>query len=178
MKIVWLAAIALSLTLNATTLKQLINAYQEKNYYDVCMKGTKIFDQIKRDENLVTMYAFSCLHIDKIDRLAVPILVLGKTPASRKNRAYFSLILAQKNILVSALLDGTPFHNLSVPNTDYVLSRVFTLFFQKKYKKTDNRYIMQDDLARYELYTKRVGKSKWVFIEETRKGKTYIHRYR
>jgi len=169
------------LTVQAVDITSLIKAYKNKNYALVCKKGYKLFDKLRKDENLLTMYAFSCLKIDYIDRLAVPILILGKTPQSRNNRAYFSLILAQKNILTAALFDGIKFKDLNIPQTDYVLSKVFNLYFQKKYKKTDNRYIMQDPVTniKYEMNVLRRNRSeKLLSIKEIRPNKTIIHYYR
>ncbi len=164
--------------LHANPIKKLIQDYKEKNYYDVCMNGIRYFKILQRDENLLSMYAFSCLYIDKIDRLYLPTMMLGKTKTSRHNRSYFSLIIAQKNILVSALIDHEQYEGLNVPNTDYVLSRVFNLYFQKKYKKIDNVYIMQDSIAKYRVYVKEENKKKWLFIEEERDGKKFLHKYR
>ncbi len=168
------------LTAQAVDLASLIKAYKNRNYAYVCKKGYKLFDKLRKDENLVTMYAFSCLRIDYIDRLAVPILILGKTPQSRNNRAYFSLILTQKNILVSALFDGKRFEGLHVPDTDYILSKVFNLYFQKKYKKTDNEYIMHDSTNKvtYEMSVKKDRYGKVLSIKEIRPDKTIIHQYR
>ncbi len=162
----------------ATSIQTLIRYYKEKNYYDVCIEGGKVFKKLQKDENLLTMYAFSCLYVDKLDRLYVPALILGKTKESRHNRSYFSLILAQKNILFSALVDGENYEGLNIPNTDYVLSRVFNLYFQKKYKKDDNRYIMQDEQGKYILYTKSENGKIWLIIEEERNNKKFLHKYR
>ncbi len=179
MKIVTIILLTL-LTAQAFDIPSLIKAYKNKDYAFVCKKGYKLFDKLRKDENLITMYAFSCLRIDYIDRLAVPILILGKTPQSRTNRAYFSLILSQKNILTSALFDGSKFEGLHVPRTDYILSKVFNLYFQKKYKKTDNIYIMQDptDKVTYEMSVKKDRYGKVLFIKEIRPNKTTIHQYR
>ncbi|MRJ03169.1 MAG: hypothetical protein GXO19_02215 [Epsilonproteobacteria bacterium] len=174
-----LLLLLLSFTLSfGTTVAQLIQMYKEKNYYDVCSKGVKLFNRLKRDENLVTMYAFSCLYSDRLDRLSVPLLLLGKSPQSRRNRAYLSLILAQKNLLVAALFDGLQLQGINFPTTDHIISRVFDLYFKKRYKKLDNRYIMEDGEGKYRLYTKKVGEERWLFIEEIRDGKKFIHRYK
>ncbi|MRI83098.1 MAG: hypothetical protein C6I00_01630 [Nitratiruptor sp.] len=163
----------------AITINELIRMYKEQNYYDVCMQGVKIFNRFRHNEDLVSMYAFSCLYSDKLNRLAVPLLFLGKTQQSRQNRAYLSLILAQKNILVSALVDGIEFEGLNVPNTDYVLSRVFNLYFKKRYEKHDNSYILKDSEGEYKLYVKQINNRPWVIIEETRPdGKRLVHKYR
>jgi len=163
----------------ATSVAELIDAYKRGDYRYVCIKGSKLFGKFRTDENLVMMYAFSCLNIDYIDRLAVPILALGKTPESRRNRAYFSLILAQKYILLHALLDGAKYEGLNLPTTDYILSRVFNLYFQNRYKKEGDTYVMEDEQGTYRLYVKEREGKKWVFIEETDKsGKTTLHKYR
>ncbi len=163
----------------AFSLSKLISAYKSGNHRYVCIEGAKNFSKIKKDADLITMYAFSCLNIDKIDRLSVPIIFLKNSPEQRKNRAYFSLIIAQKNILVNALFDGQEFSGLNVPNSDYVLSRVFNLYFQKKYKFTDNRYNMEDERGKYTLYTDSKKGRKIMVIEEIDKdGKKIIHHYR
>ena len=169
-------------TLLFADMQTLIKKYEEGNYKFVCLNGYKLFSQIKKDEDLVTMYAFSCLKADYINRLAVPILILGKTPQSRKNRAYFSLLLAQKNLLISALGDQIEFTNLSVPNTDHIISKVFNLYFQKKYKKTDNTLVMQDPKNRDLLYKVSIIKRAsipYLKIEEYQNNKRVkIHIYR
>ncbi|NPA64398.1 MAG: hypothetical protein GXO16_05425 [Epsilonproteobacteria bacterium] len=174
-----LPSLFLALPLMASSIGELVKLYKEKNYYEVCHRGFKMFNTIKSDEDLLSMYAFACLYVDKIDRLSIPILLLGKSERGRHNRAYFSLIIAQKNILVSSVFDGKEYKNLSVPNTDYILSRVFNLYFQKKFTQTDNAYIMQDKYGKYKMFTKYDGDKRWLYIEETRPdGKKYLHKYR
>ncbi|NPA63804.1 MAG: hypothetical protein GXO16_02395 [Epsilonproteobacteria bacterium] len=173
------ATLTLASSLGAESVAELIDSYKRGDYRYVCIKGSKLFHKFRTDENLVMMYAFSCLNIDYIDRLSVPILALGKSPESRRNRAYLSLILAQKYILLHSLLDGAKYEGLNLPTTDYVLSRVFNLYFQNRYKKDGDVYIMEDDKGTYKLYIKDRDGTKWVFIEETDKnGNTTIHKYR
>ena len=160
-------------------LSKLVKEYQKKNYRYVCLQGAKEFNKLKKDPDLITMYAFSCLNIDKIDRLSVPIIFLKNSPEQRKNRAYFSLILAQKNLLTSALFDGEKFDGLSVPNSDHIISRVFNLFFNKKYKLNNNRYNMKDAFGSYTLYKeKKKGREVLVIEEKKNDGKKIIHYYR
>ncbi|BCD68069.1 hypothetical protein [Nitratiruptor sp. YY09-18] len=136
----------------ALTIQDLVKNYKNKNYKYVCTNGYKLFNKIKKDENLVSMYAFACLKSDYIDHLAVPILILKNSKYARKNRAYFSLILMQKNLLASSICDGVTFENLHVPTTDYYLSTIFNLYYQKKYKYDDNRYIFKDKNITYILH--------------------------
>ncbi len=163
---------------NDITLKQLITHYKQKDYRYVCLQGYKVFKALQKDEDLLSMYAFACLRSDYVDRLAVPILILGKTKESRKNRAYFSLILTQKNILISALADNERFANLQVPNSDHIISKIFNLFFQKKYKKVDNVYEMSDADGSYRLYLQYKKRRPYLVIEEVRQGRKILHIYR
>ncbi len=175
-----LISISFILIAHATDISSLIKAYKNKKYAYVCNKGYKLFDKLQKDQNLTMMYAFACLRIDYINRLAVPILVLSKTPQARYNRSYFSLILTQKNILTSALFDDTTFPPIHLPQTPYILSKVFNLYFQKKYKKTDNEYVMQDR-ENNTTYKMSVGKDKYgkvLIIKEIRANKTITHQYR
>lgn len=160
----------------------LIQKYRKKEYKYVCLNGYKLFSKIKKDEDLLNMYAFSCLKADYLNRLAVPILILGKTASSRKNRAYFSLILAQKNLLISALSDHESFTGLAVPNTNHIISKIFNLYFQKKYTKSDNIYIMQDPdkpNLKYRVTIIKKSSIPYLKIEEyqnNKKIKTHLYR--
>lgn len=128
---------------------------------------------------MVSMYAFSCLKVDKLDRLAVPILILGKSATGRKNRAYFSLILAQKNLLLASLCDGMQLHDLKVPDTEHLISKIFNLYYQKKCKKNDNKYICNSPDAKVH-YTIRVQHAKncSIIVTEQKDGTTTKHIYR
>ncbi|BCD62212.1 hypothetical protein NitYY0826_C1088 [Nitratiruptor sp. YY08-26] len=163
------------------SVKKLINNYQRGHYKYVCLEGYKNFRILEKDEDLLSMYAFSCLRSDYIDRLAVPLLILGKTKESRKNRAYFSLILAQKNILISALTDGEKYTNLHVPTSDHIISKVFNLYFQKKYKKIDNIYEFFDKNNKnciYRVYIQYKKSRPFLVIEEIQNKSKKIHIYR
>ncbi|NPA65059.1 MAG: hypothetical protein GXO16_08815 [Epsilonproteobacteria bacterium] len=180
-KVVLVAALATLFRplFGAESVADLIEAYKRGDHKYVCFHGSKLSGKFRNNEDLVMMYAFSCLNIDYIDRLSVPILALGKTPESRRNRAYFSLIQAQKYILIHALLDNEHYEDLNLPTTDYILSRVFNLFFKNRYKKEGDVYLMEDEKGKYKLYVKELHGKKWVYIEETTKdGKTHIHKYR
>jgi len=160
---------------HAVTLQEMVRHYNNHNYRYVCLHGYKLFRYIKKDENLLSMYAFACLKSDYIDRLAVPILLLHGSKTARKNRAYFSLILAQKNLLVSSLCDGEKLTNLRVPNTDFYLSEIFNLYYQKKYKIVDNSYIFKDKNVTYRL---KVVDGCRLWIEEKGKNFHKVHSIR
>lgn len=149
----------------------LVRHYKQKDYAYVCKYGIRLFQELRKDENLLSMYAFSCLKIDFLGRLYTPLAIMGKSAESRRNRSYLSLILAQKNILISAIADGMEFTNLSVPTTDYIISKVFNLYFQKKYKRINDTIVMQDGENRYRLFIRQSPKGyKILVIEEYKDG--------
>ncbi len=94
MKNVFLLLIS-SIIIFADVKDDMFNLYQNEKYEDVCNLGHQWLDKNIRDEEFVSLYAFSCLKSDYIDRLSVPIAVLKFSQESRSNSAYFSVILMQ-----------------------------------------------------------------------------------
>ena len=159
----------ISLNLSAGIKDKMLGLYQNAKYKEVCNKGFYNFSHIKHDENYISLYAFSCLKSDFIDRLSVPIAMLKYSPEARANSAYFSIILMQKKLLYHSLIDEYELSELNLPTTDYVLSKVFD--FYVKLGKHDKRlfYLFedtQDKKLTYKLYIlKDAGLSK-IIIEE------------
>ena len=126
----------MSLYLHASMKEDMFNLYQNKKYEDVCTMGFDHFHTYKSDEEFVSLYAFACLKSDYIDRLSIPTAILKFSKESRANSAYFSVILMQKKLLYHALVDSYDLSSLSLPTTDYVLSKVLiymqNLEFMKK----------------------------------------------
>jgi hypothetical protein len=143
--------------------------YQNKKYAKVCSMGFENFGKHKRDEEFVSLYAFSCLKSDYIDRLAVPMAVLKFSEEARANSAYFSVIFMQKKLLYHALLDNYVLSDLKLPTTDYVLSKVFDLY--SKLGKHEKRafYLFEDPKDKkltYKLYLAKDYKIAKMVIEE------------
>jgi len=164
-----LLALFLALTLYADTKQLMFNLYQNKKYEKVCQIGFDNFKQNKHDEEFVSLYAFSCLNSDYIDRLAVPTAVLKSSQEARANSAYFSVILMQKKLLYHALVDNYDLSEFSLPTTDYVLSRVFDLYAKIGKHKPRAFYLFEDpndDKLTYKLYLSRDYKLDKIVIEE------------
>lgn len=162
-------ALILAITLYADIKRDMFNLYQNKKYEDVCSMGFDHFQQNKRDEEFVSLYAFSCLNSDYIDRLAIPISVLKFTKESRANSAYFSVILMQKKLLYHALLDNYDLSSYVLPTTDYVLSKVFELYAQLGKHKPRTFYLFEDPKnpkITYKLYLSHDYKVTQMVIEE------------
>jgi len=134
------------------SVNQLIKYYQTGDYKKVCTYGIKIFNKLKQDEDLVSMYGISCLKSDYIDRLTVPSVILKKSKSGRKNAIYFLTILLQKKILVNSLFDNFQISNIKLPDTNYILSKIFRLYQEKRYKKNGNELIFKDPSNKNKTY--------------------------
>jgi len=164
-----LVALFLTLTLYADIKQNMFNLYQNQKYEKVCSIGFDNFKRNKQDEEFVSLYAFSCLNSDYIDRLAVPTAVLKSSKESRANSAYFSVILMQKKLLYHALVDNYDLSSFSLPTTDYVLSRVFDLYSKLGEHEPRAFYLFEDpndNKLTYKLYLSRDYRLDKMIIEE------------
>ena len=156
-------------SLYADIKQNMFNLYQNKKYERVCTIGFDNFKRYRKDEEFISLYAFSCLNSDYIDRLAIPIAILKFSEESRANSAYFSVILMQKKLLYHALLDDYDLSSLNLPTTEYVLSKVFDLY--TKLGKHEKRafYLFEDENDKkltYKLYIQKDKKLNKIVIEE------------
>lgn len=143
--------------------------YQEKQYEAACQAGEKGLQQYKSDEEFLSLYAFSCLNSDQIDKLSFPISTLKSTPESRANAAYFSVIVMQKSLLMHALTDKYDLKPIKLPTTEYVLSTVFDLYSNDTGSKERRRYNYndpKDSKKSYRLFVTKSGSSPKMIIEE------------
>jgi len=159
----------LFITLYADTKREMLELFQKKDYKEACTLGFKNFAKYSRDEEYVSLYGFSCLYVDYVDRLSVPVTILKLTPESRANAAYFSIILMQKKLLYHALLDNYDISSLNLPTTDYVLSKVFDQYTKQGKHETKEFYVFEDEddkNLKYKLYILKDGKIDKMIIEE------------
>ncbi len=157
-----------SLALDAAPIK-LFSFYQAGEYAKACNEGIRHLETHKKDEKYILLYAFSCLQADKIDRLALPIIMLKRSKEARQNAAYFSVILMQKNLLKNALENHQSLYGLNVPTTDHVLSRVFDLYSRLKTVGTTTPLVLKDPEKRgksYKIYLKKRSSYPLLVIEE------------
>jgi hypothetical protein len=83
------------------------------------------------------------------------MLRLNETKESRENASYFATILLQKQLLKQAILDKKELGDLNLPNTNFVLSKIFNMFVDKKYELKNEIYMLEDEDIRYQLYIKK-----------------------
>ncbi|MDD2358286.1 MAG: hypothetical protein PHX13_10290 [Thiovulaceae bacterium] len=161
--------VSLAILLLANERQDIFSLYQLKEYDKACQLGLINLNKNRKDENFVSIYAFSCLNADYIDRLSVPITLLKNTPESRSNAAYLSVILMQKKILEHSLNDEYYLKPLKIPTTDNLLSKVFDLYSNLSILKKIPVYEFIDPnnaKIRYRLYLIGDRNSNNIVIEE------------
>lgn len=155
-------------SLHADVPNQMLQLYQNGAYTQACALGVQNFKLIQPNEAHTSLYAFSCLNADQIDRLNTPIKSLYQSPEARANASYFSLLIMQKRLLIQALYDGYALKQLKLPTSAHLLSRIFDLYCKdpqtnnpiKEYTHTRN------PRQTYKLYTIQIDKVKTFAIDE------------
>jgi hypothetical protein len=142
--------------------------YQKAEYMTSCNIGLLHFKEFEKNEAYVSLYAFSCLKADQIDRLNIPITLLDQSSEARANASYFSLLVMQKKLLVQALYDNNLLKSLKLPTSSHLISKIFTLYSKnpqlensiKEYNDTSNPRIT------YKLYSIQINDRKTIAIDE------------
>lgn len=159
----------LFVTLYADVKEDMLSLFQNNKYSESCNVGFENFKYYKEDDEFLSLYAFSCLNSDYIDRLAIPIAMLKYSKEARANSAYFSIILMQKKLLYHALVDNYELNSLNVPTTNYVLSKVFDLYTKLGKHEKRSVYLFDDPIDKklsYKLYMLQDGELNKMIIEE------------
>jgi len=149
-------------------LKTINQMYKENSFKKACRFGANKIIGYKRSEKFISLYAFSCLKSDQIDKLASATALLKHSPEARANSVYFSTILLQKKLLLHAMIDDFKIKQLQLPSTDYVLSKVFDLFMKEDKSESSRLYEFIDSnnpAERYRLFVKNENENKKVIIE-------------
>ncbi|MDD2828910.1 MAG: hypothetical protein PHW18_04990 [Sulfuricurvum sp.] len=158
----------LSLNLHADTSSQMFQLYQKGDYAASCNIGFQHLKQLEFNEAYTSLYAFSCLKADQIDRLNDPIMILNQTREARANASFFSLIVLQKKLLTQALFDNYPIKTLKLPTSSHLLSKLFN-FYQNnpQPQSTVKEYIDSiNPRISYKLYSIEITGRKTIAIDE------------
>jgi len=169
MKPLLLMLLLAPLFLYADAKMEIYKLYQDKNYETACHLAESALSKYKTDEEFLSIYAFSCLKVDKVDQLTPAIIGLKKSKESRANAAYFSVILMQKTLLMHALSDQYDLHAMHFPTSTYVLSTVYDLYAKDTGSKKRRRYNyidINDTKKSYRLFITKTGTSPKMVIEE------------
>jgi len=148
-------------------LKKLNQMYEENSFKKACRFASNKIMGYKRSEKFISLYAFSCLRSDQIDKLASATALLKHSPESRANSVYFSTILLQKKLLLHAMIDDFKIEQLQLPSTDYILSKVFDLFMkdEKRENKIYEFIDSNNQNEKYRLFVKDENQNQKVIIE-------------
>ena len=154
--------------LYADVSSQMFMLYQKGAYYDACSIGMKNWNKIQTSEQQVSLYAFSCLSADQIDRLNFPISVLNETAEARANASYFSLLLLEKKLLIQALYDNLNIKLLKLPNSSNLLSKIFDYYSKNPQLSNSIKEYSDNTNSRktYKLYTVQIDTHKTFAIDE------------
>jgi len=181
MKIVLFMLIATAF-LFSSNLSKLYKLYEKQEYDKACDYALKYAykKRNRESENYLTLYGLSCLETNNISRVAVPMTSLTKTKDARANASYFGTILLQKQLLLQALIDKKPLGELHLPSTNFVLSKVFSLFLDKKYSLKEGVYRLkdkEDESIEYRLYIKKSKKIFYYMVIDIYKDNKFTKRY-
>jgi len=169
MKIVLILIISMYLWADSNTKQNMLNMYKNEQYKNACNMGFDNFSRFNDDEEIMSLYAFSCLKSDYIDRLSIPMVKLKFSKEARANASYFSVILMQKKLLYHSLVDDYDLSKLNLPTTEYILSKVFDLYTKLGVHEKKEVYIFKDEKKErvsYKLYLLRDTKLPKMVIEE------------
>ena len=167
----------------SSNLSTLYKLYETQKYEKACAYGTKYLYKHgnKKNEKYLTLYGLSCLETDHIERLSIPIAYLNGSKDARANASYFSTILLQKHLLMQTLIDEKELVDLHLPKTTFVLSKVFSLFVQKRFTVNNKIYKLEDETKAdtyYKIYIKNDKKNRKYMIIDTYKNDKFTQRYR
>ena len=167
----------------SSNLSNLYKSYEKQEYKKACNYANKYFYKKinKNNEKYLTLYGLACLETDYINRIAIPMVRLYGTANARANASYFSTILLQKQLLLQALIDKKPIVDLHLPKTNFILSKIFSLYIKSKFVLKNDIYKFQDEKkenTEYRLYIENSDKNKKYMIIDIYKDEKFIHRYR
>ncbi len=155
-------------SLCADTPTQMYQLYQKGEYAASCNLGLQHFKEFESNEAYVSIYAFSCLKADQIDRLNTPLMILSQSREARANASYFSMLIMQKKLLMQALYDNHTLQSLKFPTSQHLLSKTFAMYCNnpqsensiKEYNDPTNTRIT------YKLYSTQLNGRKTIAIDE------------
>ena len=163
-----LSILLLTNSLYADIPAQMYQLYQKGEYSISCNIGQQHFKELESNESYVSLYAFSCLKADQIDRLNTPLMILSQSSEARANASYFSMLVMQKKLLVQALYDNNSLKSLKYPTSSHLLSKIFTLYCNDPQSQNSIKEYSDSTNARitYKLYPTQSNGRKTIAIDE------------
>jgi len=123
-----------------------------KNYLSVCKTGMNHLNKIRNDEELLSLVGVACAKSDYLIYLPTLVNLLKKTEIGRKNGIYFAVLLLQKKLLYSYMMDNIDISYYKMPLTDHPLSVVVTAISNKEFEKNGDKIIIKYNNKIYKVY--------------------------
>jgi len=126
--------------------------YLNHNFTKICKYGFSHLNQIKDNEDTLSLVGFSCVKRDYFIFLPAIINYLKSTKKARENSVYFSLLFIEKKLLISYVIDNIDISYYRFPKIDHPISVVINAIINKQFKKKDNVIIINKNNKTYKVY--------------------------
>jgi len=136
--------------------------YKNHEFKKICLYGIKHLQDIKKNEDTLSLVGFACVKSDYFIYLPPIINLLKHTKKARLNSIYFSLLFIEKKLLISYILDNIDISYYRFPKIKHPISIVFNSLINKNFKKENNIIIINDKNLTYKVYKNNENK---VFID-------------
>jgi hypothetical protein len=126
--------------------------YKNGNFTRICRYGYSHFQEIKHNEDILSLVGFACVKRDYFIYLPPIINQLKYSKKSRQNSIYFSLLFFNKKLLQSYMLDNLDLSYYRLPLIEHPLSIVVTKIIDKKFQKDGDVLIIKYKNLTYKVY--------------------------
>lgn len=170
----------LVISLDANVYDDFYRDLKNKNYFQACISGKKIFNKNERDEKLLSVIGQTCLKADYIYVAAMIQSRLRESKDARNNAVVFSSIVLQKRLIYQFMHDNIDISTLALPISDHPLSHTFIAIRDKSYtlsSASPKIISFKKDGKKYKVYIDFKAKGRVIIEETDSKNKTITHRY-
>jgi hypothetical protein len=136
--------------------------YINQNYKEICKYGVSHFQEIKKNEDTLSLVGFSCVKSDQLLYLPYIINNLKYTKRARANSIYFSVIFLEKKLLIANIIDDLDISYYRFPKINHPISVVLDHIINKEFTKKDGIIIVKNNETTYKIYSNNESK---VFID-------------
>ena len=138
-------------SLFSMTKDQVYSYYKAGAYEKACKFGSGLVRRERNDENYLSVVALSCVNADYLNTSITIVRNMKNTPIGRNNASYVASLFLIKKLLMQFVYDGTDLTNLTLPKSPHILSVIFEAISHNKYKKEENKYIMNIGKYQYSI---------------------------
>ena len=128
--------------------------FKKKEYTQICKKRWDYINKYRfKNENLLSLVAYSCLKFNYITPALDVAKALVATKEGRDNAVYISSLFLMKKLLISLIKDNMNIKSLRLPVIkDNLLGKVFYLIQKNGYDKEGGKIIVVDGTKTYNVW--------------------------